>query len=193
MMDLCEILINIHFQFKGDKWEISHEEVWRLQARLNDSYCFSMATKLVIQTQKKIELVWCNFFWRVKKPPHNSSVYLASLMDQLVFYSSFSNDYVYNVFLWYLPHILCHFLFSTSACLALSLYILITVNFSNYIKFPTCAFPFQVAEELIIFSVATLPYLFSACRANYQSSEKPHNLLVLSWLKNIFLNLLRAV
>lgn len=30
MMDLCEILINIHFQFKGEKWEISHEEVWRL-------------------------------------------------------------------------------------------------------------------------------------------------------------------
>lgn len=145
-----------------------------------------MATKLVIQTQKKIELVWCNFFWSVKKIPQNSSVYLASLMDQLFLYSPFSNGYVYNGFMWYLPHILCQFLLSTSACLALSLYVLITVNFSNYIKFPICAFPFQVAEELIIFSVATLPYLFSACRANHQSSEKPPNLLVLSWHRTFF-------
>lgn len=153
-----------------------------------------MATKLVIQTQKKIELVGCHFFWSEKKPHRTSLVYLASLMDQLFLYSSFYNEYVYNGLLWYLPHILCQFfLFSTSACLALSSYVLITVNFSNYIKFPICAFPFQAAEELIIFSVATLPYLFSACRANHQSFEKPHNLLVLSWHENIFLNLLKAV
>lgn len=153
-----------------------------------------MATKFVIQTQKKIELVWYNFFWSKKKKPQNSSVYLASLMDQLFLYSSFYNEYVYNGLLWYLPHILGQFfLFSTSACLALSLNALITVNFSNYIKFPIYAFPLQVAEELIIFSVATLPYLLSACRANHQSLEEPHNLLVLSWHENIFLNLLKAV
>lgn len=74
MMDLCEILINIHFQLKGEKWEISHEEVWRLQASPNDSYCFSMAAKLVIQTQRKIELVWCNFFWSKKNPKTHRTV-----------------------------------------------------------------------------------------------------------------------
>lgn len=126
--------------------------------------------------------------------PQNSSVYLASPpLDQLFLYSSFSNNYVYNGLLWYLPHIFCQFLFSTSACLALSLYVLITVNFSNYIKFPICAFTFQVGEELIISSVATLPYLFSACRANHQYFEKPHHLFVLSCHENIFLNLLKAV
>lgn len=69
MIDSCEILINTHFQFKGEKWEFSHEVAWRLQESLNDSYCFSMDKKLVIQTQNKIELVWCNFFWSKKKPP----------------------------------------------------------------------------------------------------------------------------
>lgn len=90
MIDLCEILINTHFQFKGEKWEISHEVAWRLQESRNDSYCFSMDTNLLFRHKTKLswfDVIFCEV--KKKKNPQNSSVYFASLMDQLFLYSPF--------------------------------------------------------------------------------------------------------